>query len=162
MEVKIDETYHVARFCCPQYVHIVFGKSSLHHLSFILKWKGRRLTAKAKSSGYLVANTMSPRAGKGAPDCSKTKLTVRLHPREYFRGVHALLALRKEWTRSVSLCQVDLAAKGVEGVLMWNDMHGTNVLPERTSDKGTIRYYYIAYPFCSEFYPLLEPIHRNK
>ena len=29
MEIKIDETYHVASFCC----HVVFGKSSLHHLS---------------------------------------------------------------------------------------------------------------------------------
>ena len=43
MEIKIDETYHVASFCCPLYVHVVFGKSSLHHLSFIVKWQGMRL-----------------------------------------------------------------------------------------------------------------------
>ena len=40
-------------------------------------------------------------------------------------------------------------------------MHGANVLPERTSDKGTVRYYYIAYPYCAEFYPLLAPVHRK-
>ena len=44
MEIKIDETYHVVS-CCPQYVHVVFGKSSLYHLSFIVKWQVRRLTA---------------------------------------------------------------------------------------------------------------------
>ena len=49
MEIKIDETYHVARCCCPQYVYVVLGKKSLHHLSFIVKWQGRRLTA---NSGY--------------------------------------------------------------------------------------------------------------
>ena len=26
MEIKIDETYHVASCCCPQYVHEVLGK----------------------------------------------------------------------------------------------------------------------------------------
>ena len=30
-----------------------------------------------------------PRAGKGDADCSKTKLTVRLHPREYFSAFYA-------------------------------------------------------------------------
>ena len=49
MEIKTDETYHVASFCCPLYVHIVFGKSSLHHLSFIVKWQGRRLAANSGS-----------------------------------------------------------------------------------------------------------------
>ena len=36
----------------------------------------------ALSSACLVTSIISPRAGKGDPDCSKTKLTVRLHPRE--------------------------------------------------------------------------------
>ena len=49
MEIKIDEIYHVANFCCPQYVHMVFGKSSLHGLSFIVKWQGRRLAANSGS-----------------------------------------------------------------------------------------------------------------
>ena len=39
MEIKIVETYHVASFCCPLYVQVVFGKSSLHHLSFTLLWR---------------------------------------------------------------------------------------------------------------------------
>ena len=49
VEMKIDETYHVASFGCPLYVHVVFGKSSLHHLSFIVKWQGRRLKANSGS-----------------------------------------------------------------------------------------------------------------
>ena len=38
----------------------------------------------ALSMGWLVTSIMSPCAGKGDPDCSKTKLTIRLHPPEYF------------------------------------------------------------------------------
>ena len=49
MEIKIDETYHVASFCCPYYVHVGFGKSSLHHLSFIVKRQGRNLKANSGS-----------------------------------------------------------------------------------------------------------------
>ena len=49
MEIKIDETYHVEIFCCPQYVHVVFGKNSLHRLSFIVKRQGRRLKANSAS-----------------------------------------------------------------------------------------------------------------
>ena len=40
MEIKTDETYHVASCCCPQYVHEVFGENSLLHLSFIVQWQG--------------------------------------------------------------------------------------------------------------------------
>ena len=36
----------------------------------------------ALSSGRLVTGMIGPSAGKGAPDCSKAKLTVQLHPRE--------------------------------------------------------------------------------
>ena len=43
----------------------------------------------ALSSGRLVTSIISPRAGKGAPDCSKTKLTFRPHPREYFPAFYA-------------------------------------------------------------------------
>ena len=48
MEIKIDETYHVVS-CCPQYVHEVLRKNSPLHLPFIVKWQGRRLTAKPGS-----------------------------------------------------------------------------------------------------------------
>ena len=43
----------------------------------------------ALSSGCLVTSVISTRAVKGDPDCSKTKLTVRLHPREYFPAFYA-------------------------------------------------------------------------
>ena len=52
---------------------------------------------------HLVTSTISPHVGKGAPDCSKTKLAVQPHPREYFPAfftylaAHAWLALGKEW-----------------------------------------------------------------
>ena len=36
----------------------------------------------ALRSGRLVTSIRNPRAGKGAPDCSRTKLAFRLHPRE--------------------------------------------------------------------------------
>ena len=36
----------------------------------------------ALGSGRLVTSIISPRTGRGAPDCSKTKLTFRPHPRE--------------------------------------------------------------------------------
>ena len=49
METKIDETYHVASCCCPSYIYVVLGKRSLQHLSFIVKWQGRRLTANSGS-----------------------------------------------------------------------------------------------------------------
>ena len=38
----------------------------------------------ALSSGRLVTSIISPSAWRGDPDCSKTKLTVRVHPREPF------------------------------------------------------------------------------
>ena len=59
MEIKIDETYHVASFCCPLYVHVVLGKSSLHHLSFIVKWQGRRLKANSGSDRPIKARFFS-------------------------------------------------------------------------------------------------------
>ena len=43
----------------------------------------------ALSSGCLVTSIISPRAGKVDPDCSKAKLTIRLHPREYFPAFYA-------------------------------------------------------------------------
>ena len=43
----------------------------------------------ALSSGHLVTSIISPRAGKGDPDCSKTKLTFRPHRREYFPAFYA-------------------------------------------------------------------------
>lgn len=45
----------------------------------------------------LVSSIISPRAGEEDPDCSKTKFTVRLHPREYIFHLDASLALREEW-----------------------------------------------------------------
>ena len=41
------------------------------------------------SSGCLVTSIISPRAGKGDPDCPKTKLTFRPHRREYFPAFYA-------------------------------------------------------------------------
>ena len=43
MEIKIDETYHAAS-CCPYLGTWSFGKYSVH-LSFIVQWQGRRVTA---------------------------------------------------------------------------------------------------------------------
>ena len=43
----------------------------------------------ALSLGCLVTSIISPRAGKGDPDCSKTKLTFRPHRREYFPAFYA-------------------------------------------------------------------------
>ena len=37
MEIKIDETYHVASCCFSQYVQDVLGKNSVLHLSFMAK-----------------------------------------------------------------------------------------------------------------------------
>ena len=39
MEIKIDETYHVASCCFPQYIHEVLGKNSVLHLSFIVSYE---------------------------------------------------------------------------------------------------------------------------
>ena len=41
--------------------------------------------------------TRSPRAGKGDPDCSKTKLTVRLHPWEYFAAFSTISVRMRDW-----------------------------------------------------------------
>ena len=56
MEIKIVETYHVASFCCPQYVHVVFGKSSLHHLSFYYEGKVMKTTF-PKNYVYVLRTT---------------------------------------------------------------------------------------------------------
>ena len=36
-------------------------------------------------------------AGKGDPDCSKTKHTVRLHPREYFPAFLSIAVRMRDW-----------------------------------------------------------------
>ena len=43
----------------------------------------------ALSSGHLVSSIISPRAGKGGLDCSKTKLNVRQHSREYIPAFYS-------------------------------------------------------------------------
>ena len=50
-------------------------------------WRARKKRWVARGAAESNSNFLSiisPRAGKGDPDCSKTKLPVRLHPREYF------------------------------------------------------------------------------
>ena len=53
-----------------------------HFYVNLLKWQ----PLPSKTALLLVTSIKSPhaRAGKGDPDCSKTKLNVRLHSREYF------------------------------------------------------------------------------
>ena len=57
----------------------------------------RDLGTMALSSGRLVTTIISPRAGKGDPDCSKTKVTVQLHPREYFPALLPIPVRMRDW-----------------------------------------------------------------
>ena len=49
------------------------------------------------SSGHLVMSKISAHAGKGAPDCLKTKLTIRLHPPEYFPAFLPISVCMRDW-----------------------------------------------------------------
>ena len=51
----------------------------------------------ALSSGPLVTSTISLRAGKGDPDCSKTKLAVRLRPSGIFSRILFISVRLRDW-----------------------------------------------------------------
>ena len=53
MEIKIDETYHMASFCCSEYVHEVLGKNSVLHLPLILTRSSSLSTVSGLNSSQL-------------------------------------------------------------------------------------------------------------
>jgi len=59
MEIKIDETYHVASYCCPSYAHKVLGKIVSFIFPTLVKWKGRRQTAELTHRPTTASSTMA-------------------------------------------------------------------------------------------------------
>ena len=101
----------------------------------------------ALSSGCLVTSIISPRAGKGDPDCPKTKLTVRLHPREYFPAFYA----------SRCACVIHFwILEGVVGRLVLSFEQSGSPFPARVRIKDNKnsphgKFHRLLFPFSSKF-----------
>ena len=64
----------------------------------------------ALSWAHLVTSITNPRVVKGTPDCSKTKFTVRLHPREYFPAFLPIVVRMRDWLFSSEFSDLNFAS----------------------------------------------------
>ena len=98
-------------------------------------WHCLKMFKMALSSRRLVTSIMSPRAGKEDPNCSKTKLTVRLHPREYFTAFLPTSVRMRDWIPV--LCHV---SRTVSLGYLWNNHEGPEELAvDKTAPQRILR-----------------------
>ena len=106
----------------------------------------------ALSSGRLVTSIISPPAGKGDPDCSKTKLTFRLHPRESKSELCMCAEIHKMRENSPSLLSGSYLA-----ILLWrkgDEDYFSQKLRVRIKDNKNSphgKFHRFLFPFSSKF-----------